>query len=92
MEKLGLVRAIQYLHEYDFAIGTLVTDRHPQERKYMRENMPETKHYYDVWHVAKGELCIPVNTCVVLHNYFVYYLVSKCDVCILWLSRVLQEG
>lgn len=63
MEKVGLVRAIQHLHGHDFEIGTLVTDRHPQVRKYMRENMPQTKHYYDVWHVAKGELRIPVNTC-----------------------------
>lgn len=56
MEKCGLIRAIEFLKGYDFSIGTLVTDRHPQVRKFMRESMPDTKHYYDVWHVAKGEL------------------------------------
>lgn len=62
MEKLGLERAVDYLHGYDFTIGTLVTDRHPQVRKFMRENLPDTNHYYDVWHVAKGGLQIALNS------------------------------
>lgn len=35
-------------------IGKIVTDRHVQVKKYMRENLPETKHCVDVWHVAKA--------------------------------------
>lgn len=56
MEKEGLVRGIEFLRGYDFNIATIVTDRHPQVRKFMREEMPDTKHYYDVWHVAKGKI------------------------------------
>ncbi len=54
MEKEGLIRAIDYLKGNDFSVSTLVTDRHPQVRKWMREEMKTTKHYYDIWHVAKG--------------------------------------
>ena len=33
-----------------------VTNRHKQIAKLFCEKLPETKHYYDVWHVAKSEL------------------------------------
>ncbi len=56
MEKEGLIHGVEFLRGYDFSIATLVTDRHPQVRKWMREEMPDTQHYYDVWHVAKVEL------------------------------------
>jgi hypothetical protein len=32
----------------------IITDRHPQIQKFLREKMPSVIHYYDVWHVAKG--------------------------------------
>jgi solute carrier family 8 (sodium/calcium exchanger) len=35
-------------------IETLITDRHPQITKWVREEMKSTKHRYDLWHVAKG--------------------------------------
>jgi hypothetical protein len=35
-------------------VNTLVTDRHPQIQKWLRENQPTTRHLFDVWHVAKG--------------------------------------
>ena len=35
-------------------IAQLVTDRHAQIVKNAREEMPNTKHCFDVWHVAKG--------------------------------------
>lgn len=54
MEKAGLIRSIELLQEEDISIGTLVTDRHRSIAKWIRESLPETRHCYDVWHVAKG--------------------------------------
>lgn len=53
MEKEGLVRAIEYLHQQGFLIDTLVTDRHNMIAKWVRENLEEADHRYDVWHLAK---------------------------------------
>ena len=54
MEKEGLVRSTRFLEENDIHIDTLITDRHPQIRKWMREMMPGVEHLFDVWHIAKG--------------------------------------
>ena len=56
MELEGLKRAVNRLVLAGVNIGTVVTDRHLQISKWIRENMPSgTIHLYDVWHVAKGE-------------------------------------
>ncbi len=55
MEKEGLRRAVQFLGDQQLEVGVLITDRHPQIQKWVRENMPNTTHYYAVWHVAKGK-------------------------------------
>ena len=62
MEKEGLVRAINVLEDNDLTVGTLVTDRHSQVAKWVRETLPETRHYYDVWHLAKGTYTVHVHT------------------------------
>ena len=54
MEKEGLRRCLNNMDDDGLFAETLVTDRHPSIKKYMRERRPETKHYFDVWHVAKG--------------------------------------
>lgn len=54
MEKEGLVRGIASLQEKGVEIESLVTDRHASVAKWMRENQPDIKHQYDVWHIAKG--------------------------------------
>uniref|UniRef100_A0A1X7U564 THAP-type domain-containing protein n=1 Tax=Amphimedon queenslandica TaxID=400682 RepID=A0A1X7U564_AMPQE len=54
MKLEGLKRAMEKIHDHDLSIGTIVTDRHMQISKWLRESHPDTKHYYDVWHVAKG--------------------------------------
>jgi solute carrier family 8 (sodium/calcium exchanger) len=54
MEKEGLVRAIKLFEEQDLDIELIVTDRHKQASKWIREEMPDTIHKYDIWHVAKG--------------------------------------
>lgn len=54
MEKEGFVRSVAFLQARGLSIDTVVTDRHPQIQKHIREQLPSVKHYYDVWHVAKG--------------------------------------
>ncbi|XP_070208333.1 uncharacterized protein [Littorina saxatilis] len=54
MELEGLKRGVNLLQQSGIQIAELVTDRHPQVLKYVRENMPTTKQSVDVWHVSKG--------------------------------------
>lgn len=54
MEKEGLERSLKYLTEEGLSVNTLITDRHVQIRKYMREKWPAVKHRLDGWHVGKG--------------------------------------
>lgn len=54
MEKEGLIRGINYFEQNGVPIGQIVTDRHLQVAKWLRENLPETTHNIDVWHVAIG--------------------------------------
>ena len=53
MEHRGLVKALNFLAESSVQIETLITDRHKQIAKYMREHKPSIDHHYDVWHVSK---------------------------------------
>ena len=55
MEKEGLIRAVDFFKRQDLTISTIVTDRHLQIQKWVRENLMQTQHFYDVWHVAKGK-------------------------------------
>ena len=55
MEKEGLIRCVRFLEGLGLSIGSLITDRHPVVQKWVRENLPNTNHFYDVWHVAKGK-------------------------------------
>ena len=55
MEKEGLHRVLEFLKEKDLQVGILLMDRHRQITKWIRECHPNVKHYFDVWHVAKGE-------------------------------------
>ena len=54
MEKEGLIRCVSSLKEDGVAIKNIFTDRHPQIIKWIRENLSDAKHTFDVWHVAKG--------------------------------------
>ena len=38
----------------DQLVRKLITDRHRQIAKWLRENVPNIMHCFDVWHVAKG--------------------------------------
>ncbi|XP_060077692.1 uncharacterized protein LOC132557213 [Ylistrum balloti] len=54
MEKEGLIRSVKTFNDAGITIQKIVTDRHVQILKWVRENMPKTKHCVDIWHVAKG--------------------------------------
>ena len=52
MEKEGLRRSLALLEERGINLDCIVTDRHPQIQKFLREK--NITQYYDVWHIAKG--------------------------------------
>ncbi|XP_026063533.1 uncharacterized protein LOC113046778 isoform X3 [Carassius auratus] len=52
MEKEGLKRCLDKLESNGLAVDYIVTDRHPQIQKYLRDcNITQ---FYDVWHFEKG--------------------------------------
>lgn len=59
MELEGLKRTVKWLLEVATMAGLeiecIITDRHLQVAKWIRENLLcyKIKHYYDVWHIAK---------------------------------------
>ena len=55
MEKEGLQRMLNFLQKEKMTVEVLVTDRHCQINKWLRESYPSITDYYDVWHVAKGK-------------------------------------
>ena len=62
MEKEGLERVIAFLKENGLSINVIVTDRHRQIDKWIRETYTDMEHYYDAWHVAKGRMHNIVHT------------------------------
>ena len=54
MEKEGLDRSAKFFEAQGVEIAEIVTDRHSQILKYVKEKMPKTRHSIDVWHVGKG--------------------------------------
>lgn len=55
MELEGLIRTMAYFCDVEVEVGTLVTDRHVQVNKWVRENLSNKRHEFDVWHVGKGK-------------------------------------
>ncbi|XP_015259484.1 PREDICTED: uncharacterized protein LOC107104080 [Cyprinodon variegatus] len=52
MEKEGLIRSLDLLHRSGVKLDGVITNRHPQIQKILRER--KMTHYYDVQRVAKG--------------------------------------
>ena len=74
MEKEGLQRVLKFTEEQNITLNTLVTDRHKQINKWLRETYPSISHYFDIWHVAKGMTVIIYNTRVSIMFCCVLYL------------------
>ena len=54
MEHEGLVRAVKVITDSGLSIAESITDRHKQNTVWIKQNLPNTTHYFDMWHVSKG--------------------------------------
>ncbi|XP_071965513.1 uncharacterized protein [Antedon mediterranea] len=54
MELKGLQKTLDVFKDFKVNISTIVSDRHRQLQKYLRDNFPDIKHYFDCWHIAKS--------------------------------------
>ncbi|KAL5021397.1 hypothetical protein ScPMuIL_000552 [Solemya velum] len=54
MKKTGLTRSLKFLDERGLELGILITDRHRQLGKFLRDEYPEIDHLFDIWHIGKG--------------------------------------
>lgn len=54
MEMEGLKRSLDFLEDRGVTLDSIVTDRHPQIKKFLKES--RIKHYFDVWHIEKGRV------------------------------------
>lgn len=63
MEKEGLIRGLKFLREQGMTVSSLTTDRPSIIKKHIRLQCPEIIHYFDVWHVGKGEKKFMSFTC-----------------------------
>ena len=79
MEKEGLLRAVHNLHQRKLKISLLVTDRHRQIAKWVRENLSEADYRYDIWHLAKGTvyLCTGIFLSNKLSYLCIYYFLKS---------------
>lgn len=55
MEIEGLKRCLQNLKDRNIRITDLTTDRHVQVKSYMAKEETSIRHWFYVWHVAKGK-------------------------------------
>jgi len=56
MELEGLKRCLAILEQEELTVSHLVTDRHSQIKKFMKDSHPDIQHWFDCWHVAKGTI------------------------------------
>ena len=54
MELLGAQRCFDRLHKEGINLSTFVSDRHAGIAKWVKTNETNTRHYFDIWHVAKA--------------------------------------
>ena len=80
MEHEGLVRAVALLEAAGLQISQIMIDRHKQNTAWIKRNLPNTKHYFDIWHVAKGKIVLSqtkkIIPTVYTHAHFVKYSIE----------------
>lgn len=54
MESEGAKRCFSFLQKAGICIQKFVSDRHTSIAKWIRETQKSTKHFYDIWHVARS--------------------------------------
>ena len=56
----GLKRSLRKLEDLALEIKSLTTDRHIQIRKFIREERPHIKQWFDCWHIAKSKQSVSI--------------------------------
>ena len=74
LEPEGLTRGIKFLENQALVINTFVSDRHVQIRKRIKENLPHTQHYFDIWHVAKGISFLFFMSFFYFSGFFIFHI------------------
>lgn len=54
MEVEGLKRCLKSLKDDGIGLQSLTTDGHPHVESYMKKEQVSVAHYFDAWHVVKG--------------------------------------
>ena len=54
MELEGAKRCFNFLLAAGIAVAIFISDRHRGIARWIRECRPQTKHFYDIWHVARS--------------------------------------
>lgn len=54
MELEGVKRTFSFLEQLGLVISVFISDRHRGIAKWIRETHLATKHFYDIWHVARS--------------------------------------
>jgi len=54
MELMGLKKMVDVFNLFNLNVRDVVTDRHKQINKWIREDWEVVDHFYDCWHVAKS--------------------------------------
>ena len=50
----GCKRSFAFLKQLGLTVSVFISDRHRGIGKWIRESCPGTKHYFDIWHVARS--------------------------------------
>ena len=54
MDLKGLQNTVKFFKDSGLKLSALITDRHRQIQKWVRENMVGVLYYFDCWHIAKS--------------------------------------
>ena len=54
MELEGAKRSFHFLSIMGLPIRTFISDRHRGIAKWIRECQPNTRHFFDIWHIARS--------------------------------------
>ena len=53
MELNGLQETLTVLDQFKIKVKSLVTDRHKQIVKWLRDHRPDIKHFFYCWHIVR---------------------------------------
>ena len=81
MELEGFQRCLKTLNDNEVQVTHVITDRHVQIRSFLKKFLPQIRHYFDVWHVAKSTYRI---TCI---SFYVKDLITILE----WSNMLLNQ-